>query len=55
MERNVRPEITHQTSNSKHTGVARDLLDDRILCLDAAGAETGIREEIYDSTDGAHI
>ena len=55
MERNVRPEITHQTSDSKHIGAARDLLDDRILCLDAAGAETGIRQEIYDSTDAAHI
>jgi hypothetical protein len=43
MEKNVRPEITHKTSDPEHSSVARRLLDDRFLCLDAAGAETGIR------------
>lgn len=43
MERNVRPEITHKTSDPDHSSAARRLLDDRFLCLDAADAETGIR------------
>jgi hypothetical protein len=46
MRRHVRPEITHKTNDPEHTGVARRRLDDRILCLDAADAETGIRQEI---------
>jgi hypothetical protein len=43
MEKNVRPEITHKTSDPEHFSVARHLLDGRFLFLDAADAETGIR------------
>ena len=45
MERNVHPEITDtdKTSDPDHSSVPRRLLDDRILCLDAADAETEIR------------
>ena len=46
MRRNVRPEVTHKTNDPEHTGVARRLPDDRILCLDAACTETSIRQEI---------
>ena len=42
MERNVHPRITDtdKTSDRKHAGLARLVVDDRILCLDATGAET---------------
>ena len=55
MERNVRPEIAHKTSDAEHPSVARRLPDDRILCLDAAGAETGIHQEIDNSTARPNI
>jgi hypothetical protein len=55
MRRDVRPEITQKTNDPEHTGVARRRLDDRIFYLDAAGAETGIRQEIDNRPARRHI
>ena len=43
MERNVRPKSTYETRRPKHTSLDWVIPDDRILCLDAADAETAIR------------
>jgi len=43
MERNVRPKSTNETSDPEHTSLNWVATDDRILCLDAADVEAGIR------------
>jgi hypothetical protein len=44
MERNVRPKSTNETSGPEYTSLNRVIVDDRILCLDAANVETATRK-----------
>ena len=46
MERNVRPEITHETSDPAHTGPVGLVIDGRILHLDAADTKIGTHGKI---------
>ncbi len=43
MERNVRSKSTNETSTPEHTSLNWVAIDDRILRLDAADVEAGIR------------
>ena len=43
MERNLPSDVINETNAPECAGPVRLVIDDRILCLDAADAETAIR------------
>ena len=45
MARNLRLEITNETSVSEYLGFGRSVVDDRVLYLDGADAETRARNK----------
>jgi len=50
MQRDVRSEITNETSDPEHTGSVRLVVDDCLLHLDAADPKTGTHNKSENRT-----